>query len=101
VKEGSSFAAGSASGYARTNLTRSTRESGAALQFENCHVLAVAGGRGAVAAFLRRGLSFDDLRAAIPRMLDTAIAEQLNLIVRPAPCHMVGMKAGTRRCRPS
>jgi hypothetical protein len=34
-------------------------------------------------------------------MLDTAIAEQLNLIVRPAPCHMVGMKAGTRRCRPS
>jgi hypothetical protein len=30
-------------------------------------------------------------------MLDTAIAEQLNLIVRPAPCHMVGMKAGTRR----
>jgi hypothetical protein len=30
----------------------------------------------------RKGMSFADLRAAIPRMLDAAIASQLNLIVR-------------------
>jgi hypothetical protein len=31
----------------------------------------------------RKGMSFADLRAVIPRMLDAAIAEEMNLIVRP------------------
>jgi hypothetical protein len=31
----------------------------------------------------RKGMSFAELRAAIPRMLDAATADQLNLIVRP------------------